>query len=488
MAATANSAEQTTVGVTRAQAQEYAQFLLRNGRLDEAAAMAETIAAAAPEDADAWRMRADIARRRGKVPLAGSLVRQALAAGHRSADLYFTLHDIEFASGRHQAALAAAERACELAPDRPDAFSRLAAARYSTLDFEGALAASRETLRLDPNHLPGHGMLAETLLLLGRYEEGWPEFAWRFRRPGMATPLVFPEHWDGSAWTGSRWSRGRLLLFGDQGLGDQIQYVRYLRLVAERCPGPDLVVSCAATLHKLIRPLLDEVAPGADLVTPDTQTPRCNAWRPMSLLPGLFGTRLDSIPGPHPYLHADPAAVALWRERLDARLPPGLRRVGLVWSGSPSHGNDRIRSMRLAMLAPLTELDGVALVLLQKGEAAEAEMQVYSGRAPLVSLGPELQDMGDTAAVLTGLDALVTIDSSPAHLAGALGVPTLLMLPCAPDWRWLLGRRDSPWYPSLRLFRQPALDAWEAVVAEVAAALAAWDVPASLCSAASAPR
>jgi hypothetical protein len=190
----------------------------------------------------------------------------------------------------------------------------------------------------------------------------------------------------------------------------------------------------------------------------------------LSGLPRLAATDLQSIPAEIPYLHAGEAKFAVWAERLWALLPRGYRRIGIAWAGRPTHRNDLRRSTRLAAFAPLAALPQVALVSLQKGPA-QAEIGNYWGHAPLLNLGPEIGDFADTAAIIECLELVIAVDTSVAHLAGAMGKPVWIMLPYAPDWRWLLDRIDSPWYPTARLFRQSAERRWEPVMAEIAAAL-----------------
>jgi hypothetical protein len=200
------------------------------------------------------------------------------------------------------------------------------------------------------------------------------------------------------------------------------------------------------------------------------QMPDFAAYCPLSGLPRLFKTELDTIPGPIPYVHADPALVEHWRSRLDALTPHGYRRIGLVWAGRPTHGNDFNRSMTLKDLAPLTEIDRTAFISLQMG-SAQAQLGNYYGRAPLINLGAEIKDFKDTMAILANLDRLVSVDTGVVHLAGAMGRPVSVLLPFAPDWRWLMDRSDSPWYPSVTLFRQTAPSRWSDVVAAVATSL-----------------
>ena len=244
-------------------------------------------------------------------------------------------------------------------------------------------------------------------------------------------------------------------MLAEQGFGDTIQLCRYLPpLVAG---GAQVVLECAAPLLPLLRCL-----PGVTLIRPGAARPPYDVWTDQMSLPRLFGTALDTIPCQDSYLHADPARVAAWA----ASLPPGLR-VGLAWAGNPLHSNDRRRSIPPDALAPLLAAAPGAFISLQVGAAASA-----AARLGVTSAG-SLADFGETAALATNLDLVITVDTAVAHLCGALGVPTWVLLPHAPDWRWLLGRDDSPWYNAMRLFRQDRPGDWAGVIGRVAAALRA---------------
>jgi hypothetical protein len=179
---------------------------------------------------------------------------------------------------------------------------------------------------------------------------------------------------------------------------------------------------------------------------------------------------LNNIPATIPYIQAAPERIAKWEGRLKALVPRGLRRVGCVWAGRPTHKNDWKRSMSLPDLAPVTAVDGIALIVLQKG-AGQRQTGSYYGRAPLIHLSAEIDSFEDTAAIIEGLDLVLTVDTSVAHLAGAMGKPVWVMLPWAAEWRWLMHRTDTPWYPTMRLFRQPTAGDWKNVAQQVAAAL-----------------
>jgi hypothetical protein len=190
------------------------------------------------------------------------------------------------------------------------------------------------------------------------------------------------------------------------------------------------------------------------------------AFCAISDLPRLHGTNLGNMPAPVPYLQADPQRIARWKARLDGLVPSGFRRVGVVWAGRATHNNDRNRSARLSDFLPIAEAPQVAMLALQKGPKFR-QAGAWFGRAPLFNVGAEIADFADTMAILQNLDLLVSVDTAIAHLAGAMGRPVWVMLPYVPDWRWLLDREDTPWYPSVRLFRQTAARRWDEVARRI---------------------
>jgi len=267
-----------------------------------------------------------------------------------------------------------------------------------------------------------------------------------------------------AVWNGMGLANGRLLLVGDQGYGDTIQFARYIPRVAERCE--ELVLGCSAEMG----PLLSTIPGVTQYCHQWTDVPGHAAHCRLSSVPGLVHTTLDTIPSEVPYLFADPARVEAWRQRLAASLPQGVHRIGLAWTGRPTHPNDRRRSLPLARLAPLATIPDVRFVSLQKPlpEADQAALAQFPGMADIAA---DLTDFGETAAVIANLDLVISVDTAIGHLAGAMARPAWIMLPKASDWRWLLERSDSPWYPSARLFRQATPGAWDPVIAEVAVAL-----------------
>jgi tetratricopeptide (TPR) repeat protein len=433
------------------------------GRLAEAESVLRDIIAEAGDHPPALHLMGIVAFRMGRIDEASRLMERSLALAPMEAIYYRNVCEVYRVLGRFDEALVAGRRAASLAPDDLHCHHNLGVLHYHRLELDEAIASGERAIALGPDSAGAHFGIAEASLLRGDFTRGWEEYEWRFKlanAPQLLPPTERPQ------WDGSPIEDGTLLLIADQGYGDVIQFARYIPWAAARCA--QLAVACSAELH----PVIEQQAGFGLLFDHWERAPEYTAYCPLSGLPRLAGTRLDTIPAEIPYVRADPAKSAVWAERLSALLPRGYRRIGIVWAGRPTHHNDRNRSSTLAAFAPLTQIPGIALVSLQKG-AAQAQIGGYWGRAPLVNLGPELKDFGDTMAVLECLEQVVAVDTSVVHLAGAMGKAALVMLPYAPDWRWLLDRTDSPWYPTLRLFRQGPDRSWDAVIGGIAKEIAA---------------
>ena len=430
------------------------------GRLAEAEACLDEYLDAAPADAEALHLKGAAAAGQGRTAEAAALIERAIEVGPAKPHYLRNLCEIYRLLGRNDEALRAGLASAAGAPGDPLCHVNLSVLHYARGEPEAAIASAERALAINPR-LPGaHLGLAEALLVCGDFERGWDEYEWRFRVPGVppVTPLTDLPEWDGAP------LKGRLLLIADQGFGDAIQFARYIPWAAERCEA--LVLAAGRDLQPLFRRM-----PGvASVFDQWDEAPSCLAYCTLSGLPRLHGTRIDSIPAAIPYLNAEPGLVAAWRARLDELAPPGGLRVGLAWAGRPTHRNDVNRTMRLAELAPLGELEGVTLVSLQVGTARE-QISGYFGRAPLINIGAAIGDFGDTLAIIECLDLVVSVDTSVAHLAGAAGKPVLLMLPHASDWRWLRNRATTPWYPTARLIRQSRPGMWDDVVRSVVQAI-----------------
>ncbi len=423
----------------------------------------ERALSAAPEQPDALHLSGIVAFRLGRRDEALVKIERAIARGIDIRLYLRNISEVYRALGRFDDALNAATRATALAPDDPVCLHNLAVIQYHRLELDDCIASAEKALAINA-FLPGpHFQLAEALLLRGEWERGWNEYQWRFDLPGNA-PLMPPT--TQPRWDGTPFDDGTLMLIADQGFGDVIQFSRYIRWAAERCPNVAI-----ATASEMM-PLLRQVYPPVQLFNEWRSAPPFRAFRALSGLPALHGTRPNNVLGGEPYLRADPVRAASWKERLNRLTPTASLLIGIVWAGRPTHNNDRWRSASLADFAPLAALPGVALVSLQKGPAA-AQAGAYFGAAPLVNIGAEIVDYEDTMAILDSLDLLVTVDTSVGHLAGAMGRKVFILLARAPDWRWLLDRTDTPWYSSVTLVRQTKTGVWSDVVAKAASLVTA---------------
>ena len=410
-----------------------------------------------PDYAEAQNNLGVVLQDRGELPEALEHYQQAVCLKPDYIEAHNNLGSVLQAQGQQDAALAHYRQALRLKPDYAEAHSNLGLLRQAQGRLQDALASLEEAIRLDPECVSAQWNRALIWLLLGDFSRGWPGYEWRwkhFRLP--AQPFPQPR-WDGSPLAGRT-----ILLYWEQGLGDTLQFVRYASLVKER--GGSVLVVCQPSLARLL-----ETCPGVDMVIAEGMLlPHFDVQVPLLSLPEIFQSNLASIPAGIPYL-APPQHVHPELEAALAASPPILR-VGIVWAGNPEHKNDRNRSCLLAHFRPLTRVPDVALFSLQKGLRA-VDLHDQTNEFAITDLSQFLGDFGDTAAAIARLDLVVTVDTAVAHLAGALGKPVWLLLPFAPDWRWLLEREDSPWYPSMRLFRQTRSDDWIGVIARVGEAL-----------------
>ncbi len=423
------------------------------GDLDEAVASYRRALALRPAFVEGHNNLGVALLERGDLDEAVASCRHAVRLRPDYAAAHNNLGNIFQERGDLDEAVASHRRALELDPGCAEAHNNLGSALLKQGRLEEAMASYRHARDLRPEYAEAHMNLGMALLLAGDFEGGWAGYEWRLRTKDYARDPSRQPRWDGSP------LRGRtILVHAEQGLGDTIQFVRYAPMVRER--GGVVVLECQPPLMRLLAD-----APGIDrLLAQGGPPPEFAVQSPLLSLPGILGTTLDTIPAPVPYLRADAARMRLWRRELG---DSPESRVGIVWRGNPGHRSDRRRSIPLSCLAPLAGLPGVRLVSLQKGPGAE-QLDAQGWGRSVLDLGGRLEDFVDTAAVLMNLDLLIACDTAVAHLAGALGVPAWVALPSDPDWRWLLGRDDSPWYPSLRLFRQDRPGDWEAVFDRIA--------------------
>jgi len=324
--------------------------------------------------------------------------------------------------------------------------------------FGEALASYDRALTVRPDFAAARHNEALCRLLMGDFERGWKMHESRWETKQLKAKR---RHFSQPLWLGSTGFAGKtILLHAEQGLGDTIQFCRYVPRVAKR--GGRVVLEVQRPLHELMRTL----AGTAEIVSAGDPLPDFDVHCPLLSLPSAFGTERETIPSAMPYLEAPSSAVMDWATRLRAKRGA---RIGLAWAGNPGHNNDHNRSIGLARLLPLLDIDAT-FISLQKDVRAE-DASVLADRSDLLHFGDALTDFCDTAALISNLDLVIAADTSVAHLAGALGKPVWVLLPLVPDWRWLLDRTTSPWYPTARLFRQDDTRRWDRVIGRVREAL-----------------
>jgi tetratricopeptide (TPR) repeat protein len=335
-------------------------------------------------------------------------------------------------------------------PSRPDVYNNLAIAYEEKGDIGNAIPYFKKAVELTPEDAEIHWNLSLALLLSGDLLNGWKEYQWRFGINDFRKNLFLRPLWNGSDITGKT-----LLIHSEQGFGDTLQFIRYASLVAER--GAKVIVQCPRELVSLLRSvegIWTVIAFGEEL-------PEFDVHCPLLSLPFIFGTTIETVPSKIPYIIADPLSVQRWEGEL---LNDKERiKIGLVWAGGAKNKNDKHRSLLLTEFTSLAGFEDIIFYSLQKGDAAIQTSTVPEGMR-LIDYTEELEDFSDTAALIQNIDLIISVDTAVAHLAGALGKPVWTLLPFVPDWRWMLNREDTPWYPTMRLFRQPSPGNWESVM------------------------
>ena len=497
----------------------------RAGEIDAAEAAYRQILHIAPNHIDSLHLLGLISNQRGNHAAAIELIERAIALKPDVADFRVNCAAALKAAGRLEAAEAQCRQAIALSPALPKAHYALGATLQQQGRFEPALDAYRRTLELNPDHAEARSNLGSTLLELGRVDEaiveyergvaarpnsahahynlglarqeqgrpaeaitcyrqaialkpdyadaywngalqhlalgeypaGWNQYEWRWRRQGYPAQRFAERQWDGGNLTGRT-----ILLSAEQGFGDTFQFIRYAALVKKK--GGTVIVECQPELKQALA-----YTAGIDRLVGQGEAVPFDRHAAMLSLPRLLGTDIGSIPADIPYIRPDPMLATVWRAQIAKG--PGLN-AGLVWRGNPNNSADRKRSMTAEQVAPLCTVPGIGWFSLQV-DASPAEIAALSRDGKVRDCGPQLTDWADTAALISRLDLVVTVDTAVAHLAGALGKPVWVMLATAPHWSWLREQADSPWYPTARLFRQNRQGDWGSVLRAVGQALRA---------------
>jgi hypothetical protein len=509
--------------LSRLQRQAYQSF--QQGEFDRAEKLCTGILAHRPDDFDALHLLGMLHFQRDRLVEALRFLARALKVNSSSADALSNLGLALHATGRYDEAISSYRHALDLAPDHPEIIYNLGNAHLALENADDALSNYDRVLALAPGHvgalvnrgnallrlnqpveamasydkalagLPGHPQIltnrghtlrrldrpvealadfkaalvaapefaeahfeaAMTQLSLGDFDAGWKEYEWRWKTGVFARHSSQPK---APLWLGEVPIAGKtILLHSEQGFGDTIQFIRYAPLLA----GRGAKVTCEVQPELL--PLLSESTMLKDITFMAAGEPRpaFDLHCPLLSLPTAFGTQPETIPAAVPYLAASAKRQDYWRDRL----PRGQKRAGFVWSGQSSHKNDSNRSIALPRLSALFENPQIRCFSLQR-DLREADGDALRDLPNLIHLGNDLRDFADTAAIISLLDVVISVDTAVAHLAGALGKPVMILLPYAADFRWMRNRDDSPWYPGARLLRQPAFGDWDSVIARAA--------------------
>lgn len=426
--------------------------LKEQGQREEAIAHYQQAIALAPDYASAYDNLGTVFQEQGQLEEAIAHYRQAIAIDPNYANAYNNLGSALKEQGKVEEAIACCQKAIQLQPNHADAHNNYGSALVEQGRLEEAIDHFEQAIRYKPELANAHLNLGIVLLMLGNFQRGFVEYHWRWQTH-QCPNLRYPE----ALWDGSDLQGRVILLTAEQGFGDTIQFARYAPLVAER--GGQVVIACQKSLLRLLSTL-----PGIDrCVDRDRVDVQTHVHAPLLDLPMLLGTTLETIPAHVPYLSATPT-LAL------PAAPPSSLKIGIVWSSNPANSTSSKRSCPLHHFLSLLEIPGITLYSLQKDLAA-ADRELLQSQPAIQDLSDQLQDFADTAAAIVQLDLVISVDTAVAHLAGALGQPVWTLLPAIPDWRWLMDREDTAWYPTMRLFRQSTPGDWEGVFASVMAAL-----------------
>jgi tetratricopeptide (TPR) repeat protein len=354
--------------------------------------------------------------------------------------------------GQIEASLACYDRALTLAPQVAELHVNKGSALAAASQFMDALESFNAAIAIDPQCAEAHHRSSLIRLRSGDFKNGWRDYEWRWRT--QWAPRV--RRVNAPLWRGEPIEGKTVLLMAEQGYGDTIQFIRYVPLVAAR--GARVILDVPPPLQEIA----SSIAGVAGVLRTDAPTPRVDYQCPLMSLPLAFATELATIPADVSYVVPPPELVAQWHDRVPQT---GHPRIGLCWAGSGAHLNDHNRSIALSRFAEILSLPGLHFISVQR--EIDAEAQAILHRHGVIELGQDFESFSDTAAVLAELDLLISVDTAVAHLAGAIGKPVALLLPYPAEWRWLTDRADSPWYPTMRLFRQTAAGDWDAPLARL---------------------
>jgi tetratricopeptide (TPR) repeat protein len=439
--------------ITLQQALNLAAEKHKKGKLEEAEFIYKKVLEKNPRNPDAIHLLGLIAHQRGKHEEAINLIKKAIEI-NKNAAYYGNLGMVYDAVNEDEKSEKAFETALNIDKEYPNAYLanyNLGVFLKDRKEFKEALKHYEEAIKLNPNFAEAHWNRSLILLTSGNFEEGWKEFRYRFKKQISLDSRIFgkPE------WKGESLENKRILIASEQGLGDSIQFIRYLPLIKEK--KGYIILECKKELEKLFGNIveIDEIIIKEKDKVPDKDF---DYYIHLMDLPGIFGTNLNNIPNKVPYIKANQNLA----EKFKQEFKKERFNVGIVWEGNPEQDNNKNRSTSLDKFKVLKGIFGIVLFSLQKGKGEE-----QLDDPPIINLSQKINDFSDTAALIENLDLIISVDTAVAHLAGAMGKPVWTILTFFPDWRWLTNRNDSPWYPTMRLFRQKKEGDWNSLFSEV---------------------
>jgi len=412
-----------------------------------------------PNDPVYHRSLGDTLKDRGLIDDAIFSYQKALKLKPNYVDALNNLGNAYHIQGNYNEAIICYQRAIKFKPKYPKAYNNMGKTFQDQGYLGKALLCYEKALGLEYNYAEARFNRSVALLLTGNLLEGWNEYEWRFKQNDAEN--IYPYHFDRPYWDGRSFKGKMILVYSEQGYGDTIQFVRYL---------PQVKALGGTVIFETFPPLIGmfKSFSGFDVLSEFSFDRKTNIdfdyHIPLLSLPRIFKTNLDTIPSSTPYLLAEAQKREYWKTQISVS---GLR-IGIAWAGKPSYGNDKIRSIGLSRFIKLSQIPNLTLYGLQKETTLAADKCKDN---TVINLGDNFEDFTDTAGVIDNLDLVISVDTAVAHLAGAMGKPVWVLLPLVPDWRWLLERQDSPWYPTMRLFRQETIGDWDRVFERVASEL-----------------
>jgi tetratricopeptide (TPR) repeat protein len=436
-----------------------ADAFVETQQIDEAIACYQEILQLDPSIAMSYFHIGNLLQEKGRYDEAVHYYKKAIEIGPTNAEVYNNLGTAAYQKGFIEESITYYQKALVLNPDYAVAYSNIGIALHNKGKLDEAFTLYQKALQINPDIADAHLNTSLIHLSKGNFKEGWKEFEWRWRtkefvpqQRNFSQPL-----WDGSDIAGKT-----ILLHAEQGFGDTIQFVRYVPLVAQR--RAKVILECLKELKSLIQ----TVNGIHQVVVRGEPLPEFDLQCPLLRLPLVFNTTLESIPTKIPYVFVDPELGRNWGNKVQD--DNSKLKIGITWYGNPKHIHDRNRSCLLETFLPFSKVKDILFYSLQK-ERSSMEAKDRPEGMKLFDYTKEIYDFSDTAALIENLDLIISVDTAVAHLAGALGKPVWTLLPFVPDWRWLLDREDSPWYPTMRLFRQQTQGDWRPVIARVLAEL-----------------